>query len=324
MFLRVGIAFLAAVTGVSAYAQVPAGSYPNKPVRIVVTFTPGGATDVIARIVGQKLSEAWGQQVIIDNRPGAGGAIGTELVAKSPPDGYTLVLSSFGPMAVGPFVYPKLGYDPIKDLAPITLAATSWYFMVVTPSSKATTLKEFIALAKAKPGEITFSSSGNASPTHLAGALFQSAAGINLTHVPYKGAGPGIAAVVAGEIQMAIESPTPIVSQVKAGKLRALGVARPDRSPILPDVPTLAEAGLPGFQVGSWYGFHAPAGTPKAIIDKLHADMVKAMSTPEVRERFTAVGSDTTTSTPAQYGTFVQAELKRWGGVIRATGIKID
>jgi tripartite-type tricarboxylate transporter receptor subunit TctC len=324
MFLRLGIALLAAVTGSSAYAQNPAGSYPNKPVRIVVTFTPSGATDVIARIVGQKLSEAWGQQVIIDNRPGAGGAIGTELVAKSPPDGYTLVLSSFGPMAIAPFVYSKLGYDPIKDLAPITLAATSWYFMVVTPSSKATSLKEFIALAKAKPGEITFSSSGNASPTHLAGALFQSAAGINLTHVPYKGAGPGIAAVVAGEIQMAIESPTPIVSQVKAGKLRALGVARPDRSPILPDVPTMSEAGLPGFQVGSWYGFHAPAGTPKAIIDKLHADMVKVMNTPEVRERFAAVGSDTTTNTPAQYGAFVQTELKRWGAVIKATGIKID
>jgi tripartite-type tricarboxylate transporter receptor subunit TctC len=318
------IAFLATAAIAPASAQNPAAGYPGKPVRIVVTFTTGGATDTIARIVGQKLSEAWGQQVIIDNRPGAGGALGTELVAKAAPDGYTLVLSSFGPMAIGPFVFSKLGYDPVKDLAPITLAATSWYFMVVNPSSKATSLKEFIALAKTKPGEITYSSSGNASPTHLSGALFQSAAGLNLSHVPYKGAAPAIAAVISGEVQMAIESPPPIVPQVKAGKLRALGAARPDRSPLLPDVPTMAEAGLPGFQVGSWYGFHAPAGTPKAIVDKLHADMVKAMNTPEVRERFAAVGADTIANTPAQYGAFVEAELKRWGKVIKATGIKVD
>ena len=321
--LRLGVALAALFTTLPVMAQ-GAAPFPSKPVRIVVTFTTGGATDTIARIVGQKLSEMWGQQVIIDNRPGAGGAIGTELVAKSPPDGYTLVLSSFGPMAIGPFVYSKLGYDPVKDLLPITLAATSWYFMVVHPSSPATTVKEFIALAKSKPGQITYSSSGNASPTHLSGALFASATGINLTHVPYKGAAPGIAAVVSGEVQMAIESPPPIVPQVKAGKLRALGAARPDRSPLLPDVPTFTEAGVPGFQAGSWYGFHAPAGTPKAIIDKLHADMLKVMSQPDVRERFAAVGADTVANTPAQYGAHVESELKKWGKVIKATGVTID
>ena len=321
---RFALPIFAALFSLSALAQSGPAPFPTKPVRIVVTFTTGGATDVIGRIVGQKLSELWGQQVIIDNRPGAGGAVGTELVAKAAPDGYTLVLSSFGPMAIAPFVYPKLAYDPVKDLVPITLAATSWYFMVVNPSMPAKSVKEFIALAKAKPGEITYSSSGNASPTHLSGALFASAAGITLSHVPYKGAAPGIAAVVSGEVQMAIESPPPIVPQVKAGRLRAIAAARRDRSVLLPDVPTMAEAGLPGFEAGSWYGFHAPAGTPKPIIDKIHADMVKVMSLPDVRERFASVGGDTIANTPAQYGAFVEAELKKWGQVIKATGIKVD
>ncbi|HEX2827508.1 MAG TPA: tripartite tricarboxylate transporter substrate binding protein [Burkholderiales bacterium] len=301
-----------------------AAPYPGKPVRMVVTFTPGGATDVIGRIVAQKLGELWGQQVIVDNRPGTGGALGTELVAKSPPDGYTIVLSSFGPMAIAPYVYHKLAYDPVKDLAPITLAATSWYFMAVTPSLPVKSVREFIALAKSRPGEITYSSSGNASPTHLSGALFAQSAGIKLTHVPYKGAAPGIAAVVSGEVQMAIESPPPIVPQVKAGKLRALAAARRERSPLLPDVPTMTEAGLKGFEAGSWYGFHAPAGTPKAIIDKLHADMVKIMALPDVRQGFANVGGETIANTPAQYGAFVESELRKWGGVIKSTGIKVD
>jgi tripartite-type tricarboxylate transporter receptor subunit TctC len=307
-----------------AGAQSGGANYPSKPVRMVITFTPGGATDVIGRIVAQKLSELWGQQVIVDNRPGTGGALGTELVAKAAPDGYTIVLSSFGPMAIAPFVYQKLAYDPVKDLAPITLAATSWYFMVVNPSMPVKSVKEFIALAKSRPGEITYSSSGNASPTHLSGALFAQTAGIKLTHVPYKGAAPGIAAVVSGEVQMAIESPPPIVPQVKAGKLRAIGAARRERSPLLPDVPTMTEAGLKGFEAGSWYGFHAPAGTPKPIIDKLHADMVKIMALPDVRQGFANVGGDTIANTPAQYGAFVESELKKWGQVIKATGIKVD
>ena len=321
---RLGLAALIMPLSAAAQAQNVASSFPSKPIRIVVTFTTGGATDTIARILGQKLAESLGQQVLIDNRPGAGGALGTELVAKAPPDGYTLVLSSFGPMAIGPHVYSKLPYDPVKDLAPITLAATSWYFMVVHPSLPATSVREFIALAKSKPGQLTFSSSGNASPTHLSGALFESAAGVTLTHVPYKGAAPAIAAVMCNEVQMAIESPPPIVPQVKAGKLRALGAARPDRSPLLPEVPTMKEAGLPGFEAGSWYGFHAPAGTPRPIIDKLHAEFVKAMSAPDVRERFAGVGADTVASSPAQYGAFVETELKRWEKVIRATGVKIE
>jgi tripartite-type tricarboxylate transporter receptor subunit TctC len=308
----------------NVYAQNAPRSYPDRPIRIIVTFPPGGPTDIIARSVGQKLAEAWGQPVVVDNRAGAGGNIGTDLAANSAPDGYTLLLSNFGPLAISPFVYSKLPYDPVKDLAPVTLAATAWFFVVTHPAVAATSIKELIALARSKPGQLAFASAGNASPSHLASALFQSSAGVKLIHVPYKGGAPSVGAVMSGEVQMAIESPPPIVPQVKAGKLRALGAARANRSPLLPDVPTVGEAGLPGFEVGSWYGFHAPAGTPKPIIDKLHAEMVKAMGTPELRERFAAVGAETIANTPAQYGAFVESELKKWGAVIKAAGVKAD
>ena len=324
IFIKLGLGAMCLLATAGAHAQKAASNYPNRSIRIIVTFPPGGPTDIIARAVGQKLTEAWGQPVVVDNRAGAGGNIGTELAAKSAPDGYTLLLSNFGPLAISPFVYPKLPYDPVKDLAPITLAATAWFFVVSNPSSPLTSIKELIAQAKARPDAITFASAGNASPSHLAGALFQSSAGVHLRHVPYKGGAPSVGAVIAGEVQMAIESPPPIVPQVKAGKLRGLGAARATRSPLLPDVPTVGEAGLPGFEVGSWYGFHAPAGTPKPIIDKLHAEMVKAMNTPELRERFSNVGAETIANTPAQYGAFVQAELKKWSKVIQATGVKVD
>ena len=313
----------AVVLAAPVHAQDAARSYPERPIRVIVTFTPGGPTDIVARAVSQKLSEAWGQPVVVDNRPGAGGNIGMDLVAKAPADGYTLVLGSFGPMVISPFVYTKLPYDPVKDFAPITLGATSWFFAVVNPSSPANTLKELIALARAKPG-LTFSSSGNASPSHLAGELFKSLAGIELTHVPYKGGAPAVAAVLGGEVQMAIESPPPIVPQVKANKLRALAATRPTRSPLLPDVPTAAEAGLPGLEVGSWYGFLAPAGTPRPIIDKLHREMVNAMNTRELRERFASVGADTVANNPSEFGAFINAELKKWGSVVRKAGVKAD
>jgi tripartite-type tricarboxylate transporter receptor subunit TctC len=319
------IALVLAQTLAGAHgAQSTAQMYPDRPIRLIVTFTPGGPTDIVARAVGQKLSEAWGQPVVVDNRPGAGGNIGMDLVAKSPQDGYTLVLGSFGPMIISPLVYSKLPYDTLKDFAPITLGATSWFFLVVHPSVQAQSVKELIALAKAKPSALSFSSSGNASPSHLAGELFKSLAGVNLTHVPYKGGAPAVAAVVGGEVQVAIESPPPIVPQVKAGKLRALGAARPNRSPLLPDVPTVSEAGLAGFEAGSWYGFLAPAGTPKPIIDKLNAEMVKAIRSQELRERFASVGAESVGDTPAQFGAFIRSELKKWEKVVRATGVKVD
>ena len=307
-----------------SHAQTTTRDYPTRPIRLIVTFPPGGPTDIVARAVGQKIGEAWGQPVVVDNRPGAGGNIGMDLVAKSPADGYTLVLGSFGPMIISPYVYSKLPYDPVKDFAPITLGATSWFFLVVHPSVPAQSVKELIALAKSKPGGLAFSSSGSASPSHLASELLKSVAGINLTHVPYKGGAPAVAAVVGGEVQMAIESPPPIVPQVKAGKLRALGAARPNRSPLLPDVPTVSEAGLPGFHAGSWYGFLTPAGTPKPIIDKLNAEMVKAIRSQELRDRFAAVGAEAVGDKSEEFAAFIRSELKRWEKVVRAAGVKAD
>jgi tripartite-type tricarboxylate transporter receptor subunit TctC len=323
-FINLCFAAFVLATGSSAFAQDSAQAYPNKAIRIVVTFPVGGPADIIARAVGQKLSEAWSQPVIIDNRPGAGGNIGMNLVAKAPPDGYTLILSSFGTMVIGPFVYSSLAYDPIKDLTPITLAATSWLVLAVNPSLQANSVKELIELAKKKPGELTMGSSGYATPSHLGGALFQSVAGISLTHVPYKGGGESIPALVAGQVQTAVETPIAIVPQVKAGKLRALLVASPERSQLLPDVPTAKELGLPGLEVGSWYGFHAPAGTPQPIIDKIYTEMAKVMNTPEMRERFAAIGAETIANTPAQFGAFIDAESKRWEKVIRAAGVKVE
>jgi tripartite-type tricarboxylate transporter receptor subunit TctC len=317
------LATAATLIGTCALAQDAARNYPERPIRVIVTFTPGGPTDIVARSVAQKLSEAWGQPVVVDNRPGAGGNIGMDIVAKAPADGYTLVLGSFGPMIISPFVYAKLPYDPVKDFTAVTLAATSWFFLVVNPSTPAGTLKELVALAKSKPG-MTFSSSGNASPSHLAGELLKNLGDIDLTHVPYKGGAPAVTAVLSGEVQMAIESPPPIVPLVKANKLRALAAARPSRSPLLPDVPTVSEAGMPGLEVGSWYGFLTPAGTPKAIIDKLNHEMVKWMNTQELKDRFSGVGADPVAGTPAEFDTFIRAELKKWGSVVRKAGVKVD
>ncbi len=246
------------------------------------------------------------------------------IAAKAPPDGYTLVMSSFGPMAISPFVYASLPYDPIKDLTPITLAATNPFIVVVRPTPQVNTIQDFIALAKAKPGTLTMSSSGIASPSHLAGALLQSVAGISLTHVPYKGAGESIPAVVNGQVDVAAETPIQIVPQVKAGKLKALLTSKAERMSQLPDVPTGKEAGLPGFEATSWYGVHAPAGTPKPIIDKLNAEMVKALKSPQMRERFASVGADAVSGTPEEFAAFVESEMTRWGKLIKTIDVKVE
>ena len=310
--------------GSTAFAQESADKYPSKPIRIIVTFPAGGPADFVARAIGQSLQEAWGQGVVIDNRPGAGGNIGMNIAAKAVPDGYTLVQSSLGPMAISPFVYSSLPYDPTKDLTPITLAATNPFFLVVRPTLPVNTFQEFVALAKAKPDVLTMSSSGIATPSHLAGALLQSMAGISLTHVPYKGAGESIPAVVNGQVDIAVETPLLIVPQVKAGKLKALLVSTAERSSLLPEVPTGKESGLPDFVASSWYGFHAPAGTPKPIIDKINAEMVKALKSPEMRERFASVGVAAVSTSPAEFTTFVEAEMAKWGKLIRAIGVKVE
>jgi len=317
-------ALLCLAFGGAAFAQESADKYPSKPIRLIVTFPPGGPADLVARAVAQTLQEAWGQGVVVDNRPGAGGNIGMNVAAKAPADGYTLVQSSMGPMAISPYVYSNLPYDPIKDLTPITLAATNPFFLAVRPTLPANTFQEFVALAKAKPNGLTMSSSGIASPSHLAGALLQSMAGISLTHVPYKGAGESIPAVVNGQVDIAVETPLLIVPQVKAGKLKALLVSTAERSPLLPEVPTGKESGLPDFVATSWYGFHAPAGTPKPIIDKINTAMAKALKSPEMRERFASVGVSAVSTTPAEYMSFVEAEMAKWGKLIHAIGVKVE
>lgn len=325
LLTKSALAMVTALTSLPVLAQNPAGTYPSRPIRMIVPFAPGGTLDTVGRVVGQKLSEAWGQPVVIDNRTGAGGNIGQDLGAKSPPDGYTLVLSSFGPMIISPFVYSKLPYDPAKDLTPVTLVATSWFYLVVNPALGVTSVKELIALAKAKPGQLRYATSGVASPSHLGAALLQSVAGIDMIHVPYKGGVPGIAALLGGEVQLTIDGPTQILPQVKAGKLRVLAIASPKRSLLMPEAPTASEAGMPGVEVGSWYGFHVPAGTPKTAIDKLHAEIAKLTNTQEVRDRLAGVGAETVANnSPAQYGEFIKAELKKWEKVIRATGVKLD
>ena len=320
----VAVALAALLAGPPVSLAAALDAFPRQPIRLVVTFPPGGPTDIIARTVAVKLQEDWGQPVVVDNRPGAGGNLSTDLVAKSTPDGHTLVLGSLGPLAIAPHVYSKLAYDADKELAPITLAATSWFFLVVNPAVRAATLKELIAYARANPGSLAYASSGNATPAHLAGVLFQNVTATNMVHVPFKGPAPGIAALLGGEVQLAIETPPLIVPQVKAGKLRALAAARLDRSPLLPEVPTMAEAGLPGFTVGSWYGFLAPAGTPRPVIDKLHAKLTALIALPEVRERFQGVGTDPVTNTPEEFARFIRTERARWEGPSKTSGIRID
>jgi tripartite-type tricarboxylate transporter receptor subunit TctC len=324
VLLRSCLALLCLAIGGAAFAEESADKYPSKPVRIIVTFPAGGPADFVARAVAQSLQEAWGQGVVVDNRPGAGGNIGMNIAAKAAPDGYTLVESSFGPMAISPFVYSSLPYDPIRDLTPITLAATNPFFLAVRPTLPASTFREFVALAKAKPNGLTMSSSGIASPSHLAGSLLQSMAGISLTHVPYKGAGESIPAVVNGQVDIAVETPLLIVPQVKAGKLKALLVSTAERSPLLPEVSTGRESGLPDFVASSWYGFHAPAGTPKPIIDKINAEIAKALKSPEMRERLASVGVTAVSTTPAEFTSFVEAEMAKWGKLIRTIGVKVE
>jgi tripartite-type tricarboxylate transporter receptor subunit TctC len=315
-------AFIGIAPGVLAAAD--SDVYPRRPIRLVVTFPPGGPSDIVARVLAARMQEDWGQPVIVDNRPGVGGNLGTELVAKGAPDGYTLVLGSLGPLAISPHVFSKLAYDADKELTPIALAATSWFFIVVNPSVRATSLKELIAYARANPGQLAFASSGNATPAHLAGVMFQNLTDTKMVHVPFKGPAPGIGAVLAGEVQMAIETPPLIVPQVKSGKLRALAAARPDRAPLLPDVPTTAEAGLSGFEVGSWYGFLAPAGTPKAAIAKLTAKLDELIKMPEIRERFQNVGADPMYMNPEQFAAFIRAQRAKWAGPAKASGAKVD
>lgn len=315
---RAALSLAATLAILAPHAARAADAYPAKPVRFVVAFPPGGGTDIIARAIAQKLAERIAQQVVVDNRPGAGGNIGTDIVAKSAPDGYTMLMGSAGPLAINASLFGKMPFDPIKDLAPVTLAASTPNVLVVHPSLRAATVKELIALAKARPGEINFASSGHGTPAHLAGELFNSMAGVKMVHVPYKGAAPALADLLGGQLTFMFDTVITSVPQIRAGKLRAIAVSSGRRASSLPEVPTLQEAGIANFDISQWQGVLAPAGTPKAIVDRLNAEIVRAMRSPDVRERIvTQGGNEIVTGTPEDFAALIKSDLRMYAKLIK-------
>ena len=322
-FARLALLSLAASSCLAA-GSAAWGAYPDKPIRLIVPFPAGGATDFMARSLAQKLSERLGKPIVVDNRGGAGGTIGAEVVASAPPDGYTLLFSTMGVLAINPSLYEKLRYDPLKDFAPVSLTHATANVLVVHPSVPAKNLQELIALAKAKPGTLTFGSSGNGTSSHLSGELFKSMAGIDITHVPYKGTGPALTDLLTGRISMMIDTVSVHVENVNAGKLRALGVTSAKRTPSLPNVPTIAEAGLPGFDVSIWLGVLAPARTPPEIVARLNSEISKVMAEPEMKAQMTKAGIEAISSTPQEFTATIKSDNAKWGKVVKASGAHVD
>lgn len=302
---------------VASHAQ----TYPNKGLRLVSPYAPGGGTDILARLIGQKLAEAFGQPVVVENRPGAGGTIGTEIVTRAPADGYTIMVASPSPIVVAPHLHKKLPYDPLRDLAPITMISVVPAVLIVHPSLPVRTVKDLVGLAKARPGELTFSSSGNGGTGHLAGEMLKMMAGTEMVHVPYKGTGPATTAVLGGEVSLSFGNIMSTLAYVKAGRLRAVAVTTPTRSPVLPDTPSVAET-LPGYSAGPWYGILAPAGLPGPIAERLQREIVKILRSPEMAKILRAEGAEPIGNTPAEFAAQLRAETERWGKVVQQTGMK--
>jgi len=311
------IALALALTAGATCAQ----SYPTKAVRLVVPFLAGGSTDIVGRTVAQKLSEMWGQQAFVDNRPGGGTTIGTDMAAKAAPDGYTLLVTP-APFTINPSLLAKLPYDALTDFAPITLINTTPLVMVVHPGVPAKNVKELIALAKAKPGQLNFGSSGTGGSNHLAGELFNAMAGVKMVHIPYKGNAGALTDIVGGHLDVVYNGVTSAIALIKGGKLRVLAVTSLQRTPALPDVPTLNESGLKGFEAVAWNGLTAPAKTPRDVIMKINADVLKVISSPELRERLKAEGSDPVGNSPEQFATFLRDEIAKWAKVIKFANVK--
>jgi len=297
-------------------------TYPSRPLRIVVPFPPGGGTDIGTRIVAQKLQEAWGQAVVVENKPGAAGIVGTELTARSAPDGYTFMMGNIGTHAINVSLYKKLSYDPVKDFAPVSMVADLPLLLLVHPSVPANTVKELIALAKSQPGKLNFSSSGAGGSMHVAAELFKSMAGVDMVHIPYKGGAPAVADLISGQVALSFSTVLETIQHVKAGKVRALAVTNDHRSIALPDLPTIAEAGLPGYQSISWLALFAPAWTPKDIVNKVSAETVRILKLPDVKERLLAQGAEPIGSTPEQLAAILAADLAKYAKVIRESGYK--
>jgi len=301
-----------------------AQDYPSRPIRIIVPSTAGGSVDTLARTVGSNLSQRWGQQVVVDNRSGAGGVIGGEITAKAPPDGYTLIMATIAAMATNVSLAKKLPYDPVRDFAPITLVASQQIVLLVNPAVAARTVQELIQLAKAKPGQLTFASAGNGSGGHLSGELLKILAGIDLTHVPYKGISPAIVDVISGQVTMTFASIISGTPHVKTGRLRALAVTGARRSAALPELPTMMEAGVRGYESSTWYGLLAPKATARAIVKKLNREVVAIINLPEVKANLLAEGAEPVGNTPEQFGEFIKAEIAKWGKVIRTAGLRAE
>jgi tripartite-type tricarboxylate transporter receptor subunit TctC len=323
MTLRACFILLATIAAANAHAQVPAANYPAKQIRVIVPFPAGGPTDAIARTIGQKLSETWGQPVIVDNRPGAGGNIGTELAAKSPADGYTLFIGTVA-NAINQSLFAKLPFDFVRDFAPVTQNYVTGLILAVHPSLPAHSVKELIALAKAHPGQLSYSSSGVGGTPHLAGELFNSMAGVKMVHVPYKGSAPAMADLLGGHIQLTFDNMLTVLPQVKAGKLRGLAVTMATRSPLAPELPTVAEAGLKGFEVKSWNGVVVPTGTPKEIIARLNGEIVRILRQPDLREKFLVQGVELVPTTPEEFGAFIKQDIAKWAKVIQLSGARAE
>ena len=298
--------------------------YPNHAIRLIVPFPAGGTTDILARAAAQKLTESMGQSVVVDNRPGAGGNIGADVVAKSAPDGFTLLMGTVGTHAINPSLYAKMPYDHVKDFTPVVLVAGVPNVLVVNPSLPVNSVADLIKLAKAKPGSINFASSGNGTSIHLSGELFKTMAGVDMTHVPYKGSAPALTDLIGGQVQVMFDNLPSSLPYIKAGKLRAIAVTSSKRAPALPDVPTISESGLPGFDASSWFGILAPAGTPPAVVARLNTEVNKWLQTPEAKEQLLAQGAQAAGGAPEQFAAFIRSETDKWAKVVKASGAKVD
>ena len=327
---RLTLVFAALALGIasSALAQTTStGSgqaYPSRPVRVVVAFAAGGTTDILARLFAQKLSASTGQQFVVENRTGAGGTIGTEAVVRSAPDGYTINFASTSSLAVSPNLYTKLNYDLMRDLAPVTQVATASIMLATHPSVPAKNMRELIALARARPGQINYASSGNGSSLHLCGEYLKHLAKIDLVHVPYKGVGVALPDLIAGQVQLLFSDMAPFVPYVKTGRLRVLAASTAQRSKLYPDIPTIAESGVPGYDLAGWYGVVVPVAAPRTVVDRLHGELGKAMRAPDMVERYATLGVESVETTPEQFGAYMRSELAKWGDIIKRSGTRLE